>query len=61
MFGYIILYMIDDIIVFAIAMFTLKSKTIGGRYAKYANLIGGALIFILGLLLIFKPEWLMFG
>jgi len=42
-------------------MFTLKSKTIGSRFAKYSNLIGGLLIFILGLLLIFKPEWLMFS
>jgi len=48
-------------IVFAIAMVTLKSKTIGGKYAKYANLTGGVIIFILGILLIFKPEWLMFG
>lgn len=61
MFGYIIFYMLDDMIVFGIAMFTLKSKTVGGKYAKYVNLIGGALIFILGLLLILKPEWLMFG
>ncbi|PLX28941.1 hypothetical protein C0581_00505 [Candidatus Parcubacteria bacterium] len=61
MFGYIVFYMLDDMIVFAIAMMTLKSKTVGGKYAKYANLIGGALIFILGLLLIFKPKWLMFG
>ncbi|MBT3538748.1 hypothetical protein HOF40_03215 [Candidatus Parcubacteria bacterium] len=61
MFGYILFYILDDMIVFAIAMVTLKSKTIGGKYAKYANLTGGVIIFILGILLIFKPEWLMFG
>lgn len=60
MFGYIIFYMIDDMIVFVIAMVTLKSKVIGTKYAKYANLVGGILIFILGILLVFKPEWLMF-
>lgn len=61
MVGYIIFYMLDDMIVFILAMLTLKSKVIGGKYAKYANLVGGLLIFILGILLILKPEWLMFG
>jgi len=61
MAGYIFFYMLDDMVVFGIAMFTLKSKTIGGKYAKYANLIGGLIILILGLLLIFKPGWLNFG
>jgi len=61
MFGYIVFYMLDDMVVFILAMITLQSKTVGGKYAKYANLVGGALIFILGVLLIFRPEWLMFG
>lgn len=61
MFGYIIFFMLDDMIVFVLAMLTLKSKMIGAKYAKYANLVGGILILILGLLLIFKPEWLMFS
>lgn len=61
MTGYIIFYMLDDLVVFLIAMFTLQSKTVGGKYAKYANLIGGIIILILGLLLIFKPQWLMFS
>jgi len=60
MFGYIVFYMLDDMVVFILAMVTLKSKTVGSKYAKYSNLIGGALIFILGILLIFKPGWLMF-
>src|SRR3989339_431141 len=59
MFGYIVFYMFDDMVIFILAMVTLKSKVVGGKYAKYTNLIGGALIFILGLLLIFKPGWLM--
>jgi len=60
MAGYILFYMLDDMIVFVLAMITLKSKVLGTKYAKYSNLIGGLLILILGLLLIFKPEWLMF-
>lgn len=61
MVGYIFFYMLDDLLVFFIAMSTLKSKVFGTKYAKYTNLIGGLLILILGLLLIFKPEWLMFS
>lgn len=61
MAGYIFFYMLDDMIVFLVAMLTLKSKVFGSKYAKYSNLIGGLLILILGLLLIFKPEWLMFS
>lgn len=61
MLGYIFFYMLDDLIVFIIATVTLKSRIVGSKFAKYSNLIGGALILILGILLIFKPEWLMFG
>ena len=61
MVGYIIFYMLDDMIVFIIAMVTLKSKIVGGKYGKYSALIGGILMLILGLLLIFKPAWLMFS
>src|SRR3989339_148750 len=61
MVGYIIFYMLDDMIVFAVAMVTLKQKVFGTKYAKYTNLVAGALILILGVLLIFKPEWVMFS
>ena len=61
MLGYIFFYMLDDMIVFIIAAVTLKSHIVGSKFAKYSNLIGGALILILGILLILKPEWLMFG
>ncbi len=58
---YIIFYMLDDIIVFIIAMVTLRLTTTTSKYTKYAHLIGGTLMLIIGVLLIFKPEWLMFG
>jgi len=61
MVGYIVFYMLDDMVIFFIAMATLKSKVFGTKYAKYTNLFAGAMILILGLLLIFKPEWLMFS
>ncbi|NCU28171.1 MAG: hypothetical protein EOM85_00650 [Candidatus Moranbacteria bacterium] len=58
---YILFFMIDDLFVFFIAMITLQMTGITTKYARYSHLIGGILMFIIGILLIFKPEWLMFG
>lgn len=64
-YGYILLYilffMIDDLVIFVIAMVTLKVAGITSKYARYSHLVGGVLMLIIGLLLIFKPELLMFG
>lgn len=56
---YILFYLIDDFVVFLIAVFTLKSKGISTKYNKLVNLIGGILMILMGILLIFKPEWIM--
>ncbi len=58
---YVLFFMIDDILIFVIAMKTLEIMGIQKKYSRYSHLIGGILMLILGLLLIFKPEWLMFG
>jgi len=58
---YIFFFILDDMIVFAAAMVTLRVTGISGKYSKYSNLIGGLIILILGILLILKPGWLMFG
>ena len=58
---YILFYLIDDIVIFLIAVFTLKSKGISTKYNKFVNLVGGILMILMGLLLIFKPEWIMFN
>jgi len=58
---YIFIFMLDDLIVFFIAMITLRATGISKKYSKYSGLIGGIIILILGILLLFKPEWLMFG
>lgn len=64
-YGYLLLYifffMLDDLIIFFIAMTTLKLTGISTKYSKYSSLIGGVIMIIIGLLLIFKPEFLMFG
>ncbi|MFA5075936.1 MAG: hypothetical protein WC480_00790 [Patescibacteria group bacterium] len=58
---YVLFFMFDDLIIFVAAMVTLHVTNIGTKYTKYSNLIGGAVILLLGLLLIFKPAWLSFG
>lgn len=59
MFIYIIAYMIDDFIVFAIALYGIDKLHLATKYSKASNLIGGVLMIILGLILIFAREWLV--
>lgn len=58
---YTLFFLIDDIIVFIIAMLTLNIKAISTRYTKYSHLIGGILMLIIGILMLLKPSWLMFN
>jgi thiol-disulfide isomerase/thioredoxin len=58
---YIVMYMLDDMIIFAAAMITLQLLGVGARYKQASNLVGGILMLILGILLIFRPQALMFG
>ncbi|MDD2208761.1 MAG: hypothetical protein PHG03_00510, partial [Bacilli bacterium] len=60
-FIYILFFLIDDILIFFIAMKTLNIKGISNKYTKYSHLIGGIIMLILGLLMALKPEWLMFN
>lgn len=60
-FLYILFFVADDLIVFFIAMTSLKLTGISTKYGKYSHLIGGILMVIIGLLMFFKPEWLMFN
>lgn len=58
---YIFFFMLDDLIVFNVAMFTLKVTGVTTKYTKYTHLIGGLIMLIIGILLILKPEWIMFN
>lgn len=61
LFLYILFFLIDDLLIFFIAMKTLKITGLSNKYAKYSHLIGGILMVLVGILMIFKPEWLMFN
>lgn len=58
---YILIFMLDDLLVFFTAMITLELSGLSTKYSRISHLIGGALMVGIGLLLIFKPELLMFG
>lgn len=58
---YVIFFLFDDLIVFFVAMKTLKITAISNKYSKYSHLIGGIIMILIGILMIFRPEWLMFN
>jgi thiol-disulfide isomerase/thioredoxin len=62
---YIVLYMLffllDDFVIFVIAMTTLSLTGVSSKYGNLSKLIGGILMLLIGLLLMFKPEWIMFN
>lgn len=61
MFLYILFFLLDDLIIFIGAMLTLKVTGISNKYTKYSHLIGGIIMLLMGILLAFKPEWIMFN
>lgn len=58
---YTFVFMLDDLIIFSLAAITLSRIGFTEKYNYWTTLIGGLLILVLGILLIFKPEFLMFG
>ncbi len=60
-YAYILLYdlffMLDDLIIFSLAAFAINTA-IGEKYAKYCKLIGGVILFLLGIMLVFVPNLL---
>jgi hypothetical protein len=62
-YGYILLYvfffMLDDLIIFSFAAFTVSSTaSLGERYTAVSKVIGGLLLGVIGALLVFAPELL---
>ena len=58
---YILFYMIDDFIIFLIAVYTLKITQTSEKYLKVITLISGLVLLALGLAMLFKPELLIFN
>ena len=58
---YILFFLLDDLVIFFIAMFTMQVTGISTKYNKYSHLLCGIVMLIIGVLLLLKPEWLMFN
>ena len=58
---YVLFFLLDDLVIFFIAMKTLKITAISNKYTKYSHLIGGLIMVLTGLLMLLRPEWLMFN
>ncbi len=60
-YAYIALYdlafMFDDLLIFG-SVLLITSNTAGEKYAKYCKIIGGLIMFVLGIMLLFAPQLL---
>ena len=56
---YIIAYMLDDSILVTIVVITLSRKKLQEGEGRWLKLFSGAVILILGVIMIFKPGWLI--
>jgi len=53
---YIFFYMIDDLLVFGLALYGMDKLALTAKYTRFSNLAGGIIMIILGFILIFKPS-----
>ena len=56
---YIVFFLIDDFIIFLLAITSMKVSGISAKYGKVSKIIGAIFLIIIGVLLIVRPEWLM--
>jgi thiol-disulfide isomerase/thioredoxin len=58
---YIFFFMLDDLLVFFVAMITMHLTGLSTKYSRYSSLVGGIIMLIIGLLLLFKYDILTFA
>lgn len=58
---YILFFLLDDLLIFTIAMVTMKVTGFSTKYTKYSHLVGGLIMVLIGVLLIFFPNIIMFN
>jgi hypothetical protein len=58
---YIGVFLLDDIVIFVIAMLTVQAAGFTGSYSRFAHLVGGIVMLAIGALLLFRPETLAFA
>lgn len=56
---YVFFFMLDDLVVFAIAVTSFKALAISNKFTRYSHLVGAALMLLIGILMLFFPEILL--
>jgi glutaredoxin len=56
---YNVAYMFDDAVMVALVVITLGKRKMQERHGRWLKLISGAAIALLGLVMLFRPQWLM--
>ena len=51
--------MADDTVMVAVVVITLGRKKLQQQQGRWLKLVSGLVILLLGLVLLFKPEWLI--
>lgn len=61
-YGYLMLYLavflLDDTVLFVVAMVTLRAAVTTGRYSRLSHLIGGIVLLALGVVMVLRPDLL---
>jgi hypothetical protein len=52
--------MVDDFVVFGLALYGAEKLSLTTKYSKISNLIGGILMILLGAIMIVKPGLILF-
>ena len=55
---YILVFLLDDIAIFATAMFAAQVAGLTGRYTRFSHLVGGVVLLVVGAILILRPDLL---
>ncbi len=58
---YIFFFILDDVVIFILAMKTSELTGMSTKYARTAHLVGGILMIAIAILMVLRPEWLMFN
>ncbi len=58
---YVLVFMLDDLAVLAIALKTLELTGLAGAHARWARLLGAVLLFAIAVVLLLRPGWLGVG
>lgn len=58
---YVLVFLADDTALVVLTLVTLRATAVDRGHARWVRLAGGVLMLSLGLMLIFRPDWLSFA